>query len=89
MAKTERERLVAELTQVHRQMLERDAVFAHCEEELRRRDENLAATQRELADAGEHIKHLTREIEAMKATRAWRLAERIRAVRARVRAGRS
>jgi septal ring factor EnvC (AmiA/AmiB activator) len=88
----ERDQLVAELTAVHRQMLERDAVFARCDEELRLRDEHLAKVQRDLAktqgqlaEAGAHIEDLTSQIEDIKATRAWRLAEAIWSARSRLR----
>lgn len=71
----EREQLMAELAAVHRQMLERDAMYAHCEDEIKMRDEQLALTRQELAAAGAHIEDLTRQIEEIKSTRAWRLAE--------------
>jgi chromosome segregation ATPase len=77
MAEQERvAELVAELTALHVQMLERDAVFARCEEELHRRDAELSTLRSQLADAGAHIEQLTAEIDAMKATRVWRLGER-------------
>jgi chromosome segregation ATPase len=66
----------AELMALHEQMLERDAVFADCENELLRRDSALDAVRRELEEAGAHIEKLTAEIEAMKATRVWKLGER-------------
>lgn len=81
----DRDELAAELTALHQQLYERDAVFAHCEEEIRARDEHLAALQQSADEAQAHIAHLTREIETMQATRAWKLAESYWSLRSRVR----
>jgi chromosome segregation ATPase len=86
-----RDWLMAALADAHEQMVARDAAFHAWEEELRRRDERIARLEEhtaeledELRDAGEHIRHLTATIDAMRKTRAWRLATRYWDVRDRV-----
>lgn len=81
----DRDELVAELTALHQQLYERDAVFAHCEGEIRARDETLAALRESADEAHAYIAQLTREIQAIRATRAWTLVESYWSLRNRVR----
>jgi uncharacterized coiled-coil DUF342 family protein len=79
------EKLRAHLDELHRQMLERDGAFRFHDEELRKRDheiEQLTLQVQQLRDEVASVQQWARELERnlleMRATRAWRLAERLR-----------
>lgn len=79
------EKLRAHLDELHRQMLERDDAFRFHDEELRKRDheiEQLTLQVQQLRDEVASVQQWARELERnlleMRATRAWRLAERLR-----------
>lgn len=69
-----RDTLLESLADAQEQMAARDAFFHSWEEELRLRDERIASLEDDLREAEEHIRHLTTTIDAMRTTRAWRVA---------------
>ena len=79
-----RDKLADELVDQHEQLLLRDAAFHAWEEELRIRDDRIAALEYDQTRAGAHIRELTAAIEAIQTTRLWRLGERYWKLRDRV-----
>jgi hypothetical protein len=79
-----RDKLAAELVAQHEQLLLRDAAFHAWEEELRIRDDRIAALEYDQTRAGAHIRELTAAIEAIQTTRLWRLGQRYWKLRDRV-----
>jgi uncharacterized coiled-coil DUF342 family protein len=82
------QRLRRHLDEAHRQLLERDTAYRFHEEELRRRDheiaqlrEQLEQLREQLAEAQAWARELEGNIQDMQETRAWRLAVRLRSLR--------
>jgi chromosome segregation ATPase len=70
------ERLETELVELHRQMLTRDTAFRAWEDELRVRDEKIAALEAEIARLEPfepRVEELVNTIREMQDTRVWRI----------------
>ena len=86
-----RERRLEELlADANRQLLDRDAALLELtragEREFALTKERLADAERELARHARQVKELNRALAAVQASRVWRLAERYRSLRDRLKA---
>lgn len=75
------QKLRRHLDDAHRQLLERDNVYRFHEEELRGRDHQIEQLREQLAETQAWAKELETTLREMQATRAWRLAVRLRSLR--------
>jgi chromosome segregation ATPase len=73
MTDVETEELRRQLVEVHEQLLERDQEFRCWRAELRNRDKTIDALERDNTNLRTGIEALSSEINAMQATRVWRL----------------
>jgi hypothetical protein len=70
------------LDEVHRQLLERDNAYRFHEEQLRSRDLQIEQLREQLAETQAWAQELDVTLREMQATRAWRLAVRLRSLTA-------